>query len=99
MSPLTIKLSFETKHGPCTLWPGLPPPGWWLLTGLCRSRSQFLDRSGSMTGKPLELAKQACSGIVRNLPPDDVFSVIVFDDAAQVVIPLQKPVDRQGMAD
>jgi Ca-activated chloride channel family protein len=56
-----------------------------------------LDRSGSMTGKPLEFAKQASAGIVRNLRPDDSFSVIVFDDAAQVVIPLQKPVDRQGI--
>ena len=59
----------------------------------------ILDRSGSMTGEPLELAKQACARIVRNLRPDDAFSVIVFDDSAQVVIPLQKPADRQGMAD
>jgi Ca-activated chloride channel family protein len=58
-----------------------------------------IDRSGSMTGEPLELAKQACAGIVSNLRPDDLFTVIVFDDTAQVVIPLQKPVDRQGMAD
>ena len=40
----------------------------------------ILDRSGSMTGEPLELAKQACARIVRNLRPDDAFSVIVFDD-------------------
>jgi hypothetical protein len=52
-----------------------------------------------MTGEPLELAKQACAGIVRNLRLDDLFSVIVFDEAAEVVIPLQKPVDRHGMAD
>jgi Ca-activated chloride channel homolog len=52
-----------------------------------------------MTGEPLELAKQACAGIIRNLRPNDLFSVAVFDDAAQVVIPLQKPVDRQRMAD
>src|SRR5215469_2190175 len=58
-----------------------------------------LDRSGSMTGEALELAKQACVGIIRNLRPDDLFSVVVFDDTAQVVIPLQKPVDRRGMAE
>jgi Ca-activated chloride channel family protein len=58
-----------------------------------------LDRSGSMSGEPLELAKQACAGIIRNLRPDDLFSVVVFDGSAQVVIPLQKPVDRQEMAD
>src|SRR6516164_5167809 len=58
-----------------------------------------LDRSGSMTGEPLELAKQACAGIIRNLRPDDFFTLIVFDDTVQVIIPLQKPVDRRGMAD
>jgi Ca-activated chloride channel homolog len=58
----------------------------------------ILGRSGSMRGEPLELAKQACARIVRNLRPHDAFSVIVFDDFAQVVIPLQKPADRQGMA-
>jgi secreted protein with Ig-like and vWFA domain len=33
----------------------------------------------------------------RNLRPDDLFTLVVFDDSAQVVIPLQKPVNRQGM--
>ena len=56
-----------------------------------------LDRSGSMAGQPLGLACQACAAVVRNLRPDDLFTLVVFDDAAQVVIPLQKPVDRHEM--
>ena len=35
--------------------------------------------------------------MVRNLRPNDFFSLVVFDDSAQVVIPLQKPTDRHGM--
>jgi Ca-activated chloride channel homolog len=56
-----------------------------------------LDRSGSMAGEPLRLARQACTAVVRNLRPDDLFTLVVFDDSAQVVIPLQKPVDRHTM--
>jgi Ca-activated chloride channel family protein len=56
-----------------------------------------LDRSGSMSGKPLQLARESCAAVVRNLRPNDFFTLVVFDDSAQVVIPLQKPTDRQGM--
>jgi hypothetical protein len=56
-----------------------------------------LDRSGSMSGKPLQLARESCAAVVRNLRPNDFFSLVVFDDSAQVVIPLQKPTDRQKM--
>jgi len=56
-----------------------------------------LDRSGSMAGEPLRMAREACAAVVRNLRPDDLFTLVVFDESAQVVIPLQKPVDRPGM--
>src|SRR5215469_16546714 len=56
-----------------------------------------LDRSGSMAGEPLRLAREACKAVVRNLRPHDLFALVVFDDCAQVVIPLQKPVDRPGL--
>jgi Ca-activated chloride channel family protein len=56
-----------------------------------------LDRSGSMAGEPLQLAREACRAVVRNLRPDDLFTLVVFDDSAQVVIPLQKPTDRPAM--
>jgi Ca-activated chloride channel family protein len=56
-----------------------------------------LDRSGSMAGEPLRLARESCAAAVRNLRADDLFTLVVFDDSARVVIPLQKPVDRHGM--
>ncbi|MDZ4789442.1 MAG: VWA domain-containing protein [Blastochloris sp.] len=49
-----------------------------------------LDRSGSMAGKPLEYARKACELVVKNLRSEDLFSLVVFDGEAQVLIPLQK---------
>src|SRR5262249_25551993 len=56
-----------------------------------------LDRSGSMAGEPLRLAREACAAVVRNLRADDLFTLVVFDDSAQVVIPLHRPTDRHGL--
>ena len=50
-----------------------------------------LDRSGSMDGAPLENAKKACREVIKNLRPEDSFSLVVFDTSAQVVIPLEQP--------
>src|SRR5688572_4876078 len=45
-----------------------------------------LDRSGSMAGEKIALAKQAVIGSVGRLQADDRFSVIVYDDQIDVVI-------------
>ena len=55
-----------------------------------------LDRSGSMSGAPIEHAKRACREVIKNLRPEDYFSLVVFDNSAQVVIPLEQPVNRFG---
>lgn len=47
-----------------------------------------IDRSGSMDGAPLAAAKQAVRGVVRNLRRGDQFGLVVFDDEAQVLVPL-----------
>lgn len=46
-----------------------------------------LDRSGSMSGAPLEGAKEALIALVRRLAPTDNFGLVTFDDSAQVVVP------------
>lgn len=53
-----------------------------------------LDRSGSMGGKPLEQAKAACKLVVQNLRKGDRFALILFDNQAQTLIPLQKIRDK-----
>jgi len=58
-----------------------------------------LDRSGSMAGLPLRHAKLACETVVRNLRPTDEFALVVFDNKAEVIVPLQKITDRQSILD
>jgi Ca-activated chloride channel family protein len=53
-----------------------------------------LDRSGSMAGPPLQKAKQATLLAVRHLRLEDTFSLVVFADQAQVVIPFQSAKNR-----
>ena len=45
-----------------------------------------LDRSGSMSGAKLDVAKAAVEEAVGRLRPDDRFSVVVYDDIVDVVI-------------
>ena len=46
-----------------------------------------VDRSGSMVGEKIRLARQAVDAAVRMLQPQDVFSVVVYDDRVDVLAP------------
>ncbi len=46
-----------------------------------------LDRSGSMSGQKLETAKHAVEEAVARLTADDRFSIVVYDDRVDVVVP------------
>jgi len=52
-----------------------------------RTLMLLLDRSGSMSGSPLQGAKDAISALVRRLAPQDCFGLVTFDSQAQLVIP------------
>ena len=56
-----------------------------------------LDRSGSMSGPPLEGAKRALAETVARLQPSDVFGLVTFDDSAQVVVPAGPLTDKEGV--
>src|SRR5271168_1314185 len=56
-----------------------------------------LDRSGSMAGKPLEHARKASELVVKNLRKEDYFSLVIFDDEAQVVVPLQQVKSKDAL--
>jgi Ca-activated chloride channel family protein len=45
-----------------------------------------LDRSGSMSGDKLRVARSAVEEAIARLQPDDRFSVVVYDDVVDVVI-------------
>ncbi len=46
-----------------------------------------LDRSGSMSGQKIELAKRAVEDALARLHADDRFSIVVYDDRIDVVVP------------
>ena len=56
-----------------------------------------LDKSGSMEGAPIVNAKRAAQMVVRHLRKHDLFSLIVFDDNARAVVPLQEVANRQAV--
>jgi len=57
----------------------------------------LIDRSGSMEGVPLDYAKQACSYVVDLLSPNDVLSIVVFDETVEVLMSPQRVTDRQAV--
>ncbi len=48
--------------------------------------SVVLDRSGSMEGAKIEKARQAACAALDRLEPDDVFSLVVFDNHTQLLL-------------
>ena len=48
-----------------------------------------LDRSGSMSEKPLEMVKEAAINMIEKLKPSDQISVVAFDHQAKVIVPHQ----------
>ena len=48
-----------------------------------------LDRSGSMSDRPLEMVKEAAIGIIEKLKPGDRISIVTFDHRAKVIVPNQ----------
>lgn len=53
-----------------------------------------IDRSGSMDGEPLEYAKRACGYVVDLLEPNDILSVITFEETAEVIMPARRVVNK-----
>ncbi len=56
-----------------------------------------IDRSGSMSGVPIELAKSAAKASVDLLGPKDYASVVAFDNEAYPVVPLQSAANAAGI--
>ena len=75
--------------------PGLSVGGTRTPLNLCL----VIDRSGSMEGPPLEYAKQACGFVVDLMGPDDILSIVVFDETVEVLMPPQRVTNRQAVKD
>jgi Ca-activated chloride channel family protein len=57
------------------------------------------DRSGSMQGAKIEKARQAACVAVDHLADDDYFSLVTYDNVAEVVIPPQRIGGARNRAD
>ncbi len=49
----------------------------------------IIDKSSSMEGKKIELARQAAVGVVENLKPDDHVGVLIFDNSFMWTVPIR----------
>jgi len=58
-----------------------------------------IDRSGSMEGAPLDYAKQACQYVVDMLTPNDVLSIVTFEETVDVLMPPQRVTNKQTIKD
>lgn len=58
-----------------------------------------LDRSGSMSGEKLSLAKEAARVTLDVLQPSDKLGIVAFDSAPRVLAPLQRASNRMRIND
>src|SRR6202023_3755003 len=54
----------------------------------------IIDKSSSMEGRKMELARQAAIGVVDNLRPIDLVGVLIFDNSFQWDVPIRRAEDK-----
>ncbi len=57
--------------------------------------SVVLDRSGSMAGPKIEKARQAACAALDQLEADDFFSLVIFDDTVELLLPPERAGSRE----
>ncbi len=55
----------------------------------------IVDKSSSMEGRKMELARVASIGVVQNVRPTDLIGVLIFDNSFQWAVPIRKAEDKQ----
>ncbi len=71
---------------PATLAPPRSPEGTCVVL--------IIDKSSSMEGKKIELARQSAIGVIDNLRPIDMVGVLIFDNSFQWAVPVRRAEDR-----
>ena len=54
----------------------------------------IVDKSSSMEGRKMELARLSAIGVIENLRPIDSVGVLIFDNSFQWAVPIRKAEDR-----
>ncbi|MBX3226950.1 MAG: VWA domain-containing protein [Labilithrix sp.] len=70
-----------------------------VVVGTCTGTGLVLliDRSGSMSGLPMEMAKSSAVAAVKVLGPADCFELVAFDSAPERVVPLTAVANRAAL--
>src|SRR5215471_563238 len=71
---------------PATLAPPRSPEGTAVVL--------IIDKSSSMEGRKIELARAAASGVVENLRPIDMVGVLIFDNSFEWAVTMRRAEDR-----
>ena len=53
-----------------------------------------MDKSSSMEGRKMELARLAAIGVIENLRPIDMVGVLIFDNSYLWAVPIRKAEDK-----
>jgi len=56
-----------------------------------------IDRSGSMSGMPIDMARSACKDVANGLAVNDWLLVVAFDTQPQLAVKLQRVGDRNAI--
>ncbi len=56
-----------------------------------------LDRSGSMKGPKLASMKEATRRVIETLTPQDIVSIVIFDDTVQTLLPATLATDKAAL--
>jgi Ca-activated chloride channel family protein len=54
----------------------------------------IMDKSASMEGKKIELSRQAATGVIENLRPEDRVGILIFDNSFTWAVPIRKADDK-----
>jgi uncharacterized membrane protein len=57
----------------------------------------IVDKSSSMEGRKMELARLAAVGVVENLRPIDLVGVLIFDNTFEWAVPIRRAEDKNAI--
>ncbi len=85
---IDVLVRIEAPQAPAGVEKKRPPYGIGLV----------IDRSGSMSGQPLEEAKRCAAHVVQSLAPDDTVALVAFDNRVKTLTPAQLRSDGRALA-
>lgn len=100
--PVTLTCTWGRQPLPAS---GVPQIGYLLVEAQAAAIAEtvplnfclVLDRSGSMKGKPLAEMKDATKRLIDTLTPQDVVSIVLFDEQVEVLVPATTATDKDAL--